>query len=54
MIATNIEWDCDGINPDELGLPTEVVIPDWIMENGVGEYLCEEYGWCVYGYNVEY
>lgn len=53
-LLTNIEWDTDGVDPEELELPSELTI------NGEGEgisdvseisdFLSEEYGWTVIGF----
>lgn len=56
----NIEWDTDGEVIDDL--PTEVIIdnPTEEMCEAVGgfddvlaDYLSDEYGFCVFGFNAE-
>ena len=50
--ATNIKWDTDGESVD---LPTEVIIPIGIgsTDEEIGNYLSDEYGWCVLSFEIE-
>lgn len=53
MRALNIKWDTDG-NTDVLNeLPNEVEIPCDVEENEVCDYLSDEYGYCVFGFDIE-
>ena len=53
MRALNIKWDTDG-NTDVLNeLPSEVEIPYGIEEDEVCDYLSDEYGYCVFGFDIE-
>ena len=48
MKITNITWETDGLDADELGLPTEVELPDNIDaddDDAVNDYLSDTYGW---------
>lgn len=50
--AYDIEWDTDGIDPDELGLPKKMrLVVDLSEGEDVGEYianiLSDRSGWCV-------
>lgn len=64
ILVTNIEWDTDGIDIEELDLPTEVTITnpsvemiEEVEEDGycdeITDFLSDEYGWLVAGYSVE-
>ena len=53
MRALNIKWDTDG-NTDVLNeLPNEVEIPCDVEEDEVCDYLSDEYGYCVFGFDIE-
>ena len=53
MRALNIKWDTDG-NTDVLNeLPNEVEIPYDIEEDEICNYLSDEYGYCVFGFDIE-
>ena len=53
MRALNIKWDTDG-NTDVLNeLPNEVEIPYGVEEDEVCDYLSDEYGYCVFGFDIE-
>lgn len=53
MRALNIKWDTDG-NSDVLNeLPNEVEIPYGVEESEVCDYLSDEYGYCVFGFDIE-
>lgn len=48
MRITNITWETDGLDAEELGLPTEVELPDNIDgddDDAVNDYLSDTYGW---------
>lgn len=47
MRAINIEWDTDGQDPEELGLPSEMQIPQNISKNDVADWLSDQTGWLV-------
>lgn len=59
MVAYNIKWDTDGHRIK--GLPKRVEIPNHIInemedENDIDvitDYLSDEYGFCVEGYELE-
>ena len=51
--ATGIEWDTDGMDPAECGLPAEVEIPDDVDDSDVGNWLSDTYGFCHNGYVLE-
>lgn len=52
MKAVNIKWDTDGDTSLEATLPTEMNIPDNIAEERVADYLSDETGFCLFGYNL--
>lgn len=53
MIAYNIEWDTDDINPEELDLPTEIEIPPNITdEDEISDYISDITGFCHYGFEL--
>jgi hypothetical protein len=48
MKITDITWETDGLEPEELGLPTEVELPKDIDANdddAINDYLSDTYGW---------
>jgi hypothetical protein len=48
----DIQWDTDGEDPTELGLPTEhiaVVDDDWTPVDDAADLLSDRYGFCVKG-----
>jgi len=53
---TEIDWDTDGLDPQELNLPTEVPIDrDEYCEDEewIADVLSDTYGWCVNSFYVE-
>ena len=57
--ATNIEWDTDEcfiedeiISASEI-LPSRVEIPSDIDDDEIADYLSDEYGYCVFRFNIE-
>lgn len=52
--AKNIQWDTDGEDPKELGLPDEIEIPEELFgdEDGISDYLSDETGFCHKGFTV--
>lgn len=50
--AINIKWDTDGDKEVLNELPTEVTIPENTEEEDVCDYLSDEYGYCVFGFDV--
>lgn len=53
MIAYNIEWDTDDIDPEELDLPTEIEIPSNITdEDEISDYISDMTGFCHYGFEL--
>ena len=52
MKAINILWDTDG---EEVNLPNEIEIPDWIDENDddeISDYLSDATGFCHFGFEL--
>ena len=45
MLVTNIKWETDGYEVDDL--PTEVEVDDDLDEDEIADYLSDEYGWLV-------
>lgn len=59
MKIIDIKWNCDGLNQDELGLPSEVEIPNEVEEGIVADWLSDRYAFNIvdwlsdrYGGNV--
>ena len=56
MKITNITWETDGMEPEELSLPTEVELPEDIDaddDDAINDFLSDTYGWLVIDYNIE-
>ena len=56
MKITNITWETDGLEPEELGLPTEVELPEDIDaddDDAINDFLSDTYGWLVIDWNIE-
>ena len=48
MKITDITWETDGLEPEELGLPTEVELPEDIDaddDDAINDFLSDTYGW---------
>lgn len=50
MKTVKVIWDTDGVNPEELDLPTQVDVPDEIEVSEIADWLSDEYGYCVDGF----
>lgn len=50
MKAINIKWDTDDQVVD---LPSEVEIPEGYFEDDIADYLSDEYGWCVFSFELD-
>ena len=50
MKAINIKWDTDN---EMIDLPAEVEIPEEYSEDEVADYLSDEYGFCVFGFDID-
>ena len=50
MKAINIQWDTDDQVVD---LPKEVEIPEGYSEDEVVDYLSDEYGYCVFNFDID-
>ena len=50
MKAINIKWDTDN---EMIDLPTEVEIPEEYSEDDVADYLSDEYGYCVFNFDID-
>ena len=56
MKITNITWETDGLEPEELSLPTEVELPEEINaddDDAINDYLSDTYGWLVIDWSIE-
>ena len=56
MKITDITWETDGLEPEELGLPTEVELPEEINaddDDAINDYLSDTYGWLVIDWSIE-
>ena len=51
MKITNITWETDGIEPEELSLPTEIELPEDV--DAINDYLSDTYGWLVIDWSIE-
>lgn len=51
--AVDIDWDTDGEDEEDLGLPSRVEIPFFVDDDEIADYLSDEYGYCVFGFNIE-
>jgi hypothetical protein len=50
-----VEWETDGINPEELELPSEVELPDWVEDhNDAEDYLSNTYEWLVKSLDIDF
>ena len=49
--AVNIKWDTDG--EDIEYLPERVSIPFFVYDDEIADYLSDEYGYCVFGFDIE-
>ena len=48
MRITDITWETDGLDAEELGLPTAIELPDNIDcddDDAINYYLSDTYGW---------
>lgn len=54
MKIYNIMWDIDYYEEDnnEIMLPTKLIIPNMDIDE-VADWLSDEYGFCVQGFNIE-
>lgn len=52
MKITDIKWDCDGLDQEELDLPSEVEVPNELEEDEIADWLSDEYGWCVEYFSI--
>ena len=50
MKTVGVEWDTDGMDEEELDLPSEVEVPSEIDDEDVADYLSDTYGFCVKGW----
>lgn len=48
--AINIQWDTDG---EDVNLPDKVEIPFNVSDDEIADMLSDEYGFCVFGFNIE-
>ena len=51
--TVDIVWDTDGEDEKDLGLPSRVEIPFFVYDDEIADYLSDEYGYCVFGFNIE-
>lgn len=50
-LVSNIQWDTDGLDPEELQLPTELIV-DMVAEglrasSELSDWLSDKFGWAV-------
>lgn len=56
MKITNITWETDGLELEELGLPTEVELPKGVDADddyAINDFLSNTYGWLVIDWCIE-
>ena len=53
IYITNIDWDIDGENKDELGLPDMVEVPVDMDKDEIADMLSDYYGFCVNSFSIE-
>jgi hypothetical protein len=57
MLISGIEWDTDGVDPSELGLPLELSVDTDAEEirghEDLADWLSEKYGWAVSAYSCD-
>jgi hypothetical protein len=42
-----VDWDTDGESLENLGLPEEVLVPGFVPDEDVSDYLSDIYGFCI-------
>ena len=47
ILVSDIVWDTDGEDAEDLGLPTQVEVPLCVDEDDIADYLSDRYGYCV-------
>lgn len=53
MKAAEIDWDADGEDPKEIGLPEEMDIPEGMTDvEEISNYITEQTGYCHYGFSI--
>lgn len=52
VLIGDIDWETDGEDPEEMGLPSSVTVPSDLEEDEIADYLSDEYGWLVNGFVV--
>ena len=50
MKTVGVEWDTDGMDEEELDLPSEVEVPSELDDEDVTDWLSDHYGFCVKGW----
>lgn len=52
VLIVDIDWETDGEDPEEMGLPSSVTVPSDLEEDEIADYLSDEYGFLVNGFVV--
>jgi len=47
ILVSDIVWDTDGEDAEDLELPTQVEVPLCVDEDDIADYLSDRYGYCV-------
>ncbi len=47
ILVSDIVWDTDGEDTEDLELPTQVEVPLCVDEDDIADYLSDRYGYCV-------
>ena len=54
MIAYDIEWDTDDLDPEDLDLPNEIEIPPGMTdEDEISDYISDMTGFCHKGFCLD-
>lgn len=52
--AINIQWDIDwDTDAESVNLPDRVEIPFYVSDDEIADMLSDEYGFCVFGFDIE-
>lgn len=52
MEVSNIKWETDGLDANDLGLPTNVEVSDDLDDDEIADYLSDTYGWLVESFSL--
>lgn len=52
MEVSNIKWETDGLDANDLGLPTNIEVNDDLDDDEIADYLSDTYGWLVESFSL--